>query len=433
MTAPAITVEDFSKYYRLGLTHRSSVRELGNDLMRKLLRRRENVVAVASSNGADDTGQRDEAGFWALRDVSFSVEPGEVVGIIGHNGAGKSTLLKLLSRITLPTSGRAVLRGRIASLLEVGTGFHPEMTGRENVLLNGTILGMTRREVLDRFDDIVEFAGVERFIDTPVKRYSSGMTVRLGFAVAAHLNPEILIVDEVLAVGDTEFQRRCLSKMQSVAESGRTVLFVSHNLTSIRQLTQRCLHLKSGRVSFDGPTGEAIDHYINALRDVAAEQADDLSQTPRAFSGLSRAVEFLRLSLNDGERRLPIDAPLALDITLLANRDVPEQQIGMTLYRADETPVGSTFSGPVASMRAGERRTVSLRLDGLSLAPGRYDCSLSIGDVQTSGRVLNDSLRQQLPFEVLQPPLGERQWSEAWGAIRLPELRPAECVGGGER
>jgi len=200
--------------------------------------------------------------FWALKDVSFDIRRGDVLGIVGRNGAGKSTLLKILSRITEPTNGRALLHGRVASLLEVGTGFHPELTGRENIEMNGAILGMTRREILKYFDSIVEFAGVERFLDTPVKRYSSGMYVRLAFAVAAHLNPEILIVDEVLAVGDSEFQKKCLGKMGDVARQGRTVLFVSHQMPSVKALCSRVIQMSGGTVLRDGEPGSVVDQYL---------------------------------------------------------------------------------------------------------------------------------------------------------------------------
>ncbi len=205
-----------------------------------------------------------EEEFWALRDVSFEIKRGEMVGIIGRNGAGKSTLLKILSRITEPTTGRIALRGRVASLLEVGTGFHPELTGRENIFLNGAILGMHRHEIKAKFDEIVAFAEVEKFLDTPVKRYSSGMYVRLAFAVAAHLEPEILIVDEVLAVGDAEFQQKCLGKMSEVAHDGRTVLFVSHSMQAISTLTRRCLLLNKGACQFDGPTAAATAAYLKS-------------------------------------------------------------------------------------------------------------------------------------------------------------------------
>lgn len=251
MSRPIIEVENLSKCYRLGVIGATSLRETFNRLLHNL---------------KQGPARQDAQEFWALRDVSFSVQRGEVVGIIGRNGAGKSTLLKILSRITEPTSGRARLRGRTASLLEVGTGFHPELTGRENVFLNGAILGMSRAEVRKKFDEIVAFAEVDQFIDTPVKRYSSGMYVRLAFAVAAHLEPEILIVDEVLAVGDSQFQNKCLGKMHDVSsQQGRTVLFVSHNMAALRAICDRSVLLREGRVERDGPVDEVIGHYLAGI------------------------------------------------------------------------------------------------------------------------------------------------------------------------
>lgn len=246
MSSPVISVENVSKSYRVGTRRAETFMELFGDLLRRPLQR---------DKAQDDT-------FWALRDVSFDVQPGEVVGIIGRNGAGKSTMLKVLSRITAPTSGRVVIRGRVASLLEVGTGFHPELTGRDNVYMNGSILGMKRAEIDRRFDEIVAFAGVDRFLDTPLKRYSSGMQVRLAFAVAAHLDPEILIVDEVLAVGDAEFQEKCLKKMQDVSRSARTVLFVSHNMDSVRHLCRTAVLMEQGRVAARGECGDVIERYL---------------------------------------------------------------------------------------------------------------------------------------------------------------------------
>jgi lipopolysaccharide transport system ATP-binding protein len=236
--------------------------------------------------------------FWALRDISFSVAQGESVAIIGRNGAGKTTLLKILSRITEPTEGRIRLRGRVSSLLEVGTGFHPELTGRENVYLNGTILGMTKKEIDRKFDEIIAFAGVEKFVDTPVKRFSSGMQVRLAFAVAAHLEPEILIVDEVLAVGDIAFQKKCLGKMQDVAAEGRTVLFVSHDLAAVEKLCSRAILLESGRYLADGPTSQTIARYQNTLLQSAS--TDLSTRRDRQGEGLAR---FARIQLLDEEGR----------------------------------------------------------------------------------------------------------------------------------
>lgn len=246
MADHAIEVCDLGKKYQLG----------EHEPYKAL---RDILAGFFTGSGKRDRNAQD---LWAIKDVSFNVGTGEVLGIIGRNGAGKSTLLKLLSRITTPTVGEAILRGRVGSLLEVGTGFHPELTGRENVFLSGAILGMSRREIVDKFDEIVDFAGVERFLETPVKRYSSGMYVRLAFAVAAHLEPEVLVIDEVLAVGDVEFQKKCLGKMQSIAGGGRTVLFVSHNMTAVSSLCSRAILLEGGRLVKDGPAVDVVKTYL---------------------------------------------------------------------------------------------------------------------------------------------------------------------------
>jgi lipopolysaccharide transport system ATP-binding protein len=286
---PIIRVERVSKKYRLGasraaqMTLREAIMGAARSPIRALRRRGE------SARG-DET-------LWALRDVSFEVQPGEVVGVIGRNGAGKSTLLKILSRITEPTSGRAELYGRASSLLEVGTGFHPELSGRENVFLNGAILGMRRGEIRRRFDDIVAFAEVERFIDTPVKHYSSGMHMRLAFAVAAHLEPEILIVDEVLAVGDAQFQKRCLGKMGSAAQEGRTVLFVSHNMAAVSNLCRRGIVLEQGRVAYAGTQTEAVARYLTSC---GAQGRSLRDRVDRVGSGEVRVVA---VEVRDNEGR----------------------------------------------------------------------------------------------------------------------------------
>src|SRR5580693_5699431 len=246
-----IKADNLSKSYRLGMKQADGYRTLRETLMHSITSPFKRMRALATASGLPD--QKNKLGsFFALDNVSFEIKPGEVVGIIGRNGAGKSTLLKILSRITVPTEGRIRINGRIASLLEVGTGFHQDLTGRENVFLNGAILGMSRAEIVRKFDEIVEFSEIGEFLDTPVKRYSSGMYVRLAFSVAAHLDPEMLIVDEVLAVGDTSFQKKCLAKIASYAQAGRTVLFVSHNLDSVRSLCKRGIWLKDGRVNQDG-------------------------------------------------------------------------------------------------------------------------------------------------------------------------------------
>jgi lipopolysaccharide transport system ATP-binding protein len=264
MPNPTITVENLSKRYLVG--HQSALRESYSSLRDVIGREVRNFArkTVDLARGRQIVQGDEVEELWALNDVTFAINPGEIVGIIGRNGAGKSTLLKILSRITEPTEGRVRVRGRVASLLEVGTGFHPELTGRENIYLNGAILGMLRADIERKFDEIVDFAGTERFLDLPIKRYSSGMYVRLAFAVAAHIEPEILIVDEVLAVGDYEFQQKCLGKMQDVASrEGRTVLLVSHNLAAISEMADRALLLDSGRVLVDGSVSQAISTYLS--------------------------------------------------------------------------------------------------------------------------------------------------------------------------
>jgi lipopolysaccharide transport system ATP-binding protein len=257
----ALRIENLGKRYQLGLTHAGSIRELVNGAVSRMFRgRSRRPIAPAEHNRADDSRR-----FWALRDVSFDVHEGEILGIIGRNGAGKSTLLKVLSRITMPTTGRVSVFGKVSSLLEVGTGFHPELTGKENIFLNGSILGMTAGEIRRKLDEIVAFAEIEQFINTPVKRYSSGMYVRLAFAVAAHLDPDILIVDEVLAVGDAEFQKKCLGKLGDVSRRGRTVIFVSHYMASVRHLCTRALWLETGRVRRIGQVVPVTDEYLHAL------------------------------------------------------------------------------------------------------------------------------------------------------------------------
>lgn len=262
-----IRVENISKLYKLGTFGSKTIAQDLNRWWAGVRGKEDPMIKIGETNDRTSKGTSDYV--WSLKDVSFDVNQGEVLGVIGKNGAGKSTLLKILSRVTSPTTGRVRAKGRIASLLEVGTGFHPELTGKENVYLNGAILGMSKKEITSKWDEIVDFSGVERYINTPVKRYSSGMYVRLAFAVAAHLEPEILIIDEVLAVGDAEFQKKCLGKMESVATQGRTVLFVSHNLGMINTLCRNAILLNKGRVDFNGPSSEAIEKYLqNATTDI---------------------------------------------------------------------------------------------------------------------------------------------------------------------
>ena len=273
---PAIRVLGLSKRYQLGL------RDTTDGSFREML---VNLATAPARRLRHLSGRAEDGWFWALRDVSFEVQPGEVTGVIGRNGAGKSTLLKVLSRITEPTAGRIELRGRVASLLEVGTGFHPDLTGRENIYLNGAILGMGRAEIRRKFDTIVDFAEIAKFVDTQVKHYSSGMYLRLAFAVAAHLDGEILLVDEVLAVGDMTFQKKCLGKMQDVGRGGRTVLFISHNMAAVSALCDRAIVLDGGRPVFDGPVQDAIQHYVAKNLDEAAT-IWELKTLPRATEAI---------------------------------------------------------------------------------------------------------------------------------------------------
>lgn len=300
-----IKVENISKQYRLGDVGTGA---LSHDLKRwwyKARGKEDPYLQIGETNDRSSKGNSEYV--WALKDINFDVKAGEVLGIIGRNGAGKSTLLKILSKTTTPTTGNIKVRGRIASLLEVGTGFHPELTGRENIFLNGAILGMTKREIQKKFDEIVDFSGVERYIDTPVKRYSSGMYVRLAFAVAAHLEPEILIVDEVLAVGDAEFQKKCLGKMKDVSvNEGRTVLFVSHNMGAVKELCTRSILLKNGMVDLMGNTNEIVRKYL--LTQTVVNSSSDLINDATSRRGFGE-VRFTEIVINNGDSFLdPMNA-----------------------------------------------------------------------------------------------------------------------------
>ena len=304
----AISATGLSKRYRIGQLDR------GYETLR------ESIVHLARRmSGREHALGHEERNIWALKDVSFEVDEGAAVGVIGRNGAGKSTLLKVLTRITTPTEGRAEIRGRVGSLLEVGTGFHPELTGRENVYLNGSILGMKRRELTKKLPDIVEFAGIERFMDTPVKRYSSGMYVRLAFSVAAHLEPEILLVDEVLAVGDAEFQKRCLGRMEELGSSGRTVLFVSHNMQAIAQLCDRAIWLDQGSVVEDGTSSEVVARYLQSGHGTGSSQTWADAEAPG--NDLVR-LRYARV-VQDGEEAPAVDVrhPVGLEIGFAVLRD----------------------------------------------------------------------------------------------------------------
>ncbi|MCA9940787.1 MAG: ABC transporter ATP-binding protein [Anaerolineales bacterium] len=356
--------------------------------------------------------------FWALQDVSFEVRRGEVVGVIGRNGAGKSTLLKILSQITEPTRGRAEIFGRVGSLLEVGTGFHPELSGRENIYLNGAILGMRRAEITRHFEAIVAFAEIAPFLDTPVKHYSSGMYVRLAFAVAAHLQPEILLVDEVLAVGDAVFQRKCLGKMGDVAREGRTVLFVSHNMGAVSSLCGRVVHLAEGQVRQIGPTRAVVSQYLAQAAPVAA---NDLSQLRSpGFGGVMR-FRSVQLLAADGAT-LPVGEPLRYRLVVWSGADVADLTIGASLFHASGRCIGSLLPQHPFAIRAGQTVTLRLTIDNLNLAPGFYYAGFSVGQGGAHDERFDYDIvaGTMLGFQIIptQPAAGPPlAWNGGWGDI----------------
>jgi lipopolysaccharide transport system ATP-binding protein len=392
--APTITVDNVSKCYRI--QHDAHV--CGYRTLRETL---SNFVGARLRRWHRSSKPSTSEDFWALRDVAFEVAPGEALGIIGRNGAGKSTLLKILSRITRPTGGAVTLRGRVGSLLEVGTGFHPELTGRENIYLSGSILGMSRKEIARRFDEIVAFAEVDRFLDTPVKRYSSGMYVRLAFAVAAHLEPEILIVDEVLAVGDAQFQKKCLGKMEEGAKQGRTVLFVSHTMSTILRLCSSALLLVDGRVQYRGTPQEVVQRYLRlGIKEQPA--SCDLSDRPRQLSPRGQAVcRRCRLLQVGAGSAWTLDYGMAFELEVVV--DVKERLPCLELALALCTYTGFEVASPVSadamppqSLQPGHY-SFTLRLPGLRLAPGRYYVGMGL----RSHRGLEDYMPDAVHFEVL--------------------------------
>ena len=375
----SIKVENLSKMYKIGLARQR------HDTLR------DQLVDLISSPFRPKVKEDEDGTFWALKDVSFEVMQGDVLGIIGRNGAGKSTLLKLLSRITEPTSGRAVINGRVGSLLEVGTGFHPELTGRENVYLNGAILGMHRSEITRKFDEIVAFAEIDKFLDTPVKRYSSGMYVRLAFAVAAHLEPEILLVDEVLAVGDVEFQKKCLGKMDDVAKLGRTVLFVSHNMNAIQRLCAQTLFIDNGTLVEKGLTRDIVSSYISSnFYSTAPKELINLEDADRVGTGEayfdaisyespSEEIGYKLYSNGSADFSLAIvsDAPRSVSSIAVTIFD----QYGTKLVNADSVSLGKSVE-----LKQG-RNLFKFRINRLHLNPGVYIVGLWLA--KSSGNVLD--------------------------------------------
>ena len=376
----AIEFNHVSKQYRLGLI---STKTLSHDLNRwwtvNIRRKEDPYLKIGETNDRASKGHSEYV--WALKDIDFKVEQGDVVGIIGKNGAGKSTLLKLLSKVTGPTTGTIKARGRIGSLLEVGTGFHPEMTGRENIYMNGAIMGMTKADVSRKFDEIVDFSGCERYIDTPVKRYSSGMTVRLGFAVAAHLEPEILIVDEVLAVGDAEFQKKAIGKMKDVSRGGgRTVLFVSHNMASIRQLCSSGIILEKGRIKMMGSAEECVNEYIGSNISTLCSFAD-ITDEHRRFQYTGKEIELLSVKMNGNVNEVASNQPLEFEIKMRKNKAIDKATLEIMFNNQSDIRVGSYISDYVdlSRIKVGEDFVWKTVIDHHNLAKGKYGVCFNVG------------------------------------------------------
>lgn len=389
----AISLENISKSYRLGQIGSGT---FYRDFERWLAKVRGQPDPYARIDQV--RGSREGEQIWALRDVTFDVRQGEVLGIIGHNGAGKSTLLKILSQVTAPTSGQIKVRGRIASLLEVGTGFHPELTGRENIYLNGAILGMTREEVRRKFDEIVDFSGVEQFIDTPVKRYSSGMYVRLAFAVAAHLEPEILVIDEVLAVGDADFQKKCLGKMGEVAKGGRTVLFVSHNMQAVSSLTHQCALMSGGGLRLIGETGSVISKYLSERQNSSLTYSADPSP-------IAPRITNVELSTSEPNNVQVFGQPLTLSFEIQTPRPINGAALSFQVMNSHQNPIIHILAldSEHSFCRTEGRHRISCVIPKLRLYIGRY--SLTVHFAEKNQRQKFETIEGICPFEVV--PFGQ--------------------------
>ncbi|OVE82308.1 ABC transporter [bacterium M21] len=418
MSDVVIKVEDVSKQYRLGTVGTGTLSHDLNRWWARLRGKADPTLAVTESN--DRTHEGNSEYVWALNDINFEVKRGEVLGIIGRNGAGKSTLLKILSRVTAPTTGSVKVKGRIASLLEVGTGFHPELTGRENIYLNGAIMGMTRREVSAKLDEIVDFSGCERYLDTPVKRYSSGMTVRLGFAVAAHLEPEILVVDEVLAVGDAEFQKKCIGKMKDVAGHGRTVLFVSHNMGAVANLCTRGLLIDSGKITNSDEVEKIIESYLE--KDVTKHEKSRVIDSKNRHTKTTLEVEILSVSI-DHIHPISTCQPIKIMIKTRGNKRVPSFRIAGTIYKDSGTRVGSFFSDESLFVEQACEMDILLEIVSHNLSCGNYYIDLATGKGGTdAGHVNYDIVYEAIHFAV------ERgvdtsyvvNWNPQWGSVHFP-------------
>lgn len=413
-----ISVEHLWKEYKLGV---DSSRSFGK-MIRGLFGRNGSPEDRAQENDRSIKGTSDYV--WALQDICFDVKQGEVLSVIGKNGAGKSTLLKLISRVTYPTRGEIKIKGRIASLLEVGTGFHPDLTGRENIFLNGAILGMTKHEIRSKFDEIVAFSGVERYIDTPVKKYSSGMYVRLAFAVAAHLEPEILIVDEVLAVGDVEFQKKCLGKMKDVSGEGRTVIFVSHNMAAIRSFCTRAVLLEKGKVSFNGAVDQAINRYISGGIDTGQTIASCVWDEKSAPGG--DEVRYLNaglLNTSSGEFSSTFftSTPIRVQLTYQVKKAVQGARLVLSVRDTNGVIIfNSTNHAQDSGLKQPGNYQVECLIPGDLLNKGRYEVYLHMGIPGVKVLVQGEPF---LRFDVVTDGSHGSLFPEDWAGVVAPKLK----------
>ncbi len=413
-----IQVENVAKRYRLGMIGRTTLRE---EIQRKKAKRRNQEDPTVKIGRETDYSYGDT--FLALDGVSFEVKKGEALGIIGHNGAGKSTLLKLINRITAPTEGVIRLNGRVASMLEVGTGFHPELTGRENIYLNGAILGMTKKEIESKMEQIIEFSECRKFIDTPVKRYSSGMYVKLGFSVAAHLDSEIMIMDEVLAVGDVAFQNKCISKMKEVAKSGKTILYVSHNMATIRNLCNRCIVLSAGKKIFDGEVEEAIEHYVTRDFSLNSETILDSLKRPYRTTALTHMKRITYLGGENGVFEMGDILRFQLDWS--AKRAFDRMKLRLGIFTVSQIAVGVSFTEDF-SVQEGENSEI-FSLDISHLLPGKYCLELLMIELDDNeSQVKHDVLHKDaVIFEIVASEEKKlfRAVNRDWGHYVLPETK----------
>ena len=417
MSELMVKVENVKKEYKLGAIGGTTLRDEIARKVAKVMKKEDPTKKI----GAKDinTGEK----FMALNGVSFEVKKGEAIGIIGHNGAGKSTLLKLITRITAPTEGNIYLNGRVASMLEVGTGFHPELTGRENIYLNGAILGMTKKEIDAKMEQIIDFSEVRKFIDTPVKRYSSGMYVKLAFSVASHLDSEIMIMDEVLAVGDVAFQNKCIQKMREVADSGRTILYVSHNMNTIRKLCDKCIVLDKGQVVFVGEVDKAVAVYMN--RSVSVEKSPiDLAVAPR-YGEPTGVIKMTKLSFEGKDiTGFTFGEKATFSLEWESAKSLPQIMLRAHIKSSDSTSLGIMYAEPVQCKKG--NNTAKFNMDLGELVPGQYSVTLVMYECDEQGVELrHECVEPAFSLEITSDKSNKLffDWNPGWGNVRFNQMK----------